>query len=330
MITTRELYEMSFRMGVDIQMKEHSGQTINGQAEWNKLEDKTGRLKNIVLLNDDISLKYNINLKPIYEMMKVYIEKFRMDGPNEFSPKSNHFFCQLMNLVDKKSNFEIKLNKIMQIGFNAGQLSVFIDRNTLPSDRIDEIKKFIQINNMFDLDTYVSSDVQDIINNKYLREFHLNGGYYKKKMSRSSKRKISKKKTNYRGGMPIEIPDWVKIVDFRTMNDNKKQCAVSGCPYCQTEWMIEEINEFYEAISIGKKDEIEDEAIGLIRTYQQFHQVPEIVELWYKVRNDVLQIFHSRELFDSAFLIWHDKKLKKKQAMGVTSQQLIDVAQLQW
>jgi hypothetical protein len=94
--------------------------------------------------------------------------------------------------------------------------------------------------------------------------------------------------------------------------------------------MIEEINEFYEAISIGKKDEIEDEAIGLIRTYQQFHQVPEIVELWYKVRNDVLQIFHSRELFDSAFLIWHDKKLKKKQAMGVTSQQLIDVAQLQW
>lgn len=192
MISTRELYEISFRLGVDVQIKEHSGQTINGQSEWNNLEDKTGRLKNIVLLNDDNILKYNSNLKPIYEMMKVYIEKYRMDGPNEFTPKSNHFFCQLMNLVDKKSNFEIKLNKIMQIGFNAGQLSIFLDRNTLPSDRFHEIKNFIQINKMLNLDTYVNPDVQEIINTKYLREFELNGGYYKKKMRRFSKKNIQK------------------------------------------------------------------------------------------------------------------------------------------
>jgi len=337
MITVADLYHISYRTGVDIQQNEHAGISMNGQMEWNKLEDKTGGLKNVVLHNEDNTLKYNNSLKPIYEMMKVFIEKYRMDGENEFSPKSNHFFCQLMNLVDKKSNFEIKLNKIMQIGFNAGQLSVFLDRNTLPSDRLYQIKEFINSNKMLDLETYVNLEIQQYINTNYLKDFELNGGYYIKIICcsfRNNKfiriKNSKKKKTKYRGGRPIEIPDWVNIANYRTMDETKKQCAVSGSHSCQTEWMIEEVNEFYEAVSIGNQDEIEDEAMGLIRTYQQFHQVPKVVELWNKVRSDVLQVFHSRELFNRAFLIWHGKKLKKNQAQGVTSEQLIDIAGLQW
>ena len=34
--------------------------------------------------------------------------------------------------------------------------------------------------------------------------------------------------------------------------------------------MIEEINEFYEAVNSEDEDEILDEAMGLIRTAQQF------------------------------------------------------------
>jgi hypothetical protein len=56
--------------------------------------------------------------------MNDIIKVFGMNK-SEFNTKCNHFFCQLMNLVDKKSNFEIKLNKIMKLGFYAGQLSVF-------------------------------------------------------------------------------------------------------------------------------------------------------------------------------------------------------------
>ena len=100
--------------------------------------------------------------------MNNIILRFGMDK-SEFNPKSNHFFCQLMNLVDKKSNFEIKLNKIMQLGFNAGQLSVFLERNTLPVDRKDIITDFIERNNMIDLDTYVNTETQAIINSLYLR-----------------------------------------------------------------------------------------------------------------------------------------------------------------
>ena len=335
MITTRKLYDISFRTGVQVQLKEQSGESVNGQTEWNKLEEKTGELKNQVLLDDGVILRYNSSLKPIYEMMKVYIEKFKMDGANEFNPKSNHFFCQLMNLVDKKSNFEIKLNKIMQIGFNAGQLYVFLERNTLPFDRNNEIKQFIETNNMLDLDTYVSHDTQHIIDEIYLRDFQLSGGYGRKIRRTSArmnqlKRNRSRNRINHRGGMPIKVPDWAKIVDYRTMNDDRKKCAVDGCGCCQTEWMVEEVNEFYEAVHIGDTDEIDDEAVGLIRTYQQFRSSPNVVALWEKVRNDVREVFSTRVSFERAFEKWHIKKLKKKQALDVTAQQLIDIADLRW
>ena len=65
--------------------------------------------------------------------MDKIISKYKMDE-SEFNPKSNHFFYQLKNLVKAKSNFNIKLNRVMQLDFNDGQLSVFIDRGTLTDD----------------------------------------------------------------------------------------------------------------------------------------------------------------------------------------------------
>jgi hypothetical protein len=59
--------------------------------------------------------------------------------------------------------------------------------------------------------------------------------------------------------------------------------------------MVEEVNEFYEAVNIGDIEEIIDEAIGLIRTFTK----------------------------------WHAKKLKKGQAKDVTKEQYIKVSGLQ-
>ena len=64
----------------------------------------------------------------------------------------------------------------------------------------------------------------------------------------------------------INIPEWVKISNYRTMTDEKKNKAVNGYKKYQYEWMIEEINEFYEAVSMKNKENFRDEAIGLIRT----------------------------------------------------------------
>ena len=54
------------------------------------------------------------------------------------------------------------------------------------------------------------------------------------------------------------IPSWAKIVNYRTMTKSKKDEAVKGRKNAQYEWMVEEVNEFYEAVHSNNMDEIRD------------------------------------------------------------------------
>jgi hypothetical protein len=128
----------------------------------------------------------------------------------------------------------------------------------------------------------------------------------------------------------IQIPSWVSIVNYRTMTDDKKTNAVLGNKLCQYEWMKEEVNEFYEAVFFQNIEEMCDEAMGLIRTFQQFQDSKRVISLWEKVRNDVVCVFPTRKIFLETFSKWHEKKLKKKQAMDVTAKDLIHIAGLKW
>ena len=112
------------------------------------------------------------------------------------------------------------------------------------------------------------------------------------------------------------------------MTGSKKDRAVDGDDDCQFEWMKEEVSEFYEAINSEDLTEIRDEALGLIRTFQQFETSPRVRDLWYKVRDDVHVVFRSRRVFLDTFKKWHTKKLKKGQAKGVVPEELIKVAGL--
>ena len=113
-------------------------------------------------------LEYNETLKPIYELMDKIIDKYEMKD-NEFKIISNHFFMQLKNLVIKpESYFIIKLNRVLQLAFNMGQLSVFFqnikkyDKNL--QKQIKDIKKFVKTNKLNKLDTFISNENQKIIN----------------------------------------------------------------------------------------------------------------------------------------------------------------------
>lgn len=130
--------------------------------------------------------------------------------------------------------------------------------------------------------------------------------------------------------MDIQIPGWVTIVNYRTMTNEKKAQAVAGNKLIQYEWMKEEVNEFYEAIHLQDEEEIRDEAIGLIRTFQQFQHSKRVVELWKKVRKDVLLVFPTRKTFLETFDKWHKKKLLKNQAKDVIPEDLIKVARIKW
>jgi len=128
----------------------------------------------------------------------------------------------------------------------------------------------------------------------------------------------------------ITIPKWAKIVDYRTMTDAKKRVAVEGNKFVQAEWMREEVNEFYEAVYIGDKAEIFDEAMGLIRTAQHFHKSKRVMDYWRKVRPDVKLVFANEDDFINAFKKWKQKKLQKGQAKDVEPEHLIRFARLKW
>ena len=128
----------------------------------------------------------------------------------------------------------------------------------------------------------------------------------------------------------VPIPSWVTIVNYRTMTAEKKDLAVAGNKNAQYEWMVEEVNEFYEAIHLNDIEEIRDEAMGLIRTVQQFGGSKRVVALWSKVRKDVSVVFPTRKIFIETFKKWHAKKLAKKQALGVVADDLLRVAGFRW
>ena len=128
----------------------------------------------------------------------------------------------------------------------------------------------------------------------------------------------------------VQIPAWVNIVNYRTMTDEKKRLASNGNKVFQYEWMVEEVNEFYEAVHLGNVAEVQDEAMGLIRTVQQFHDSKRVVAMWKKVRKDVAQVFPTRKIFLETFSKWHAKKRAKNQAEGVVADDLARVARLKW
>ena len=128
----------------------------------------------------------------------------------------------------------------------------------------------------------------------------------------------------------IQIPKWVTVDNYRTMTNEKKTYAVAGNKLFQYEWMKEEVNEFYEAIHSQDIEETRDEAIGLIRALQQFHDSKRVVALWKKVRKDVLVVFPTRGIFLETFAKWHKKKLIKNQAQGVVAEDLIHISKMKW
>lgn len=169
-ILIKDLFQDVYKKAQEIQELEQTGTVVDGRAIWQDIEKKVEHI-NI------IELKYNLELNLIYDKMEFLFDKYHMKE-NELNPKSNHFFMQLKNLVKTKSNFEIKLNRVLQLAFNAGQLSIFIKNNKLDKEIVD----FVMENKLLDLTTYISLENQKIINEKYLVEFEkvIKGGYYQK------------------------------------------------------------------------------------------------------------------------------------------------------
>lgn len=130
---------------------------IDGRKVWQEIEKSVEHI-------DLPEMRYNDTLNDIYKMMNKIMDKYCMEI-NEYYPKSNHFFMQLKNLVVKKSNYIVKLNRILQLAFNAGQLNYFLNSSEYNTvEQINDIKNIYDDNRLNKLNTYISSENIEIIN----------------------------------------------------------------------------------------------------------------------------------------------------------------------
>lgn len=167
----RDLFNTTFAKAVkvqeDTQNPERVGPIPDGRKIWQEIE----KTVETVELPSDMEYRHDI-LDKIYEEMDKIDKKYNM-SPNENEPISNHFFLQLKNLVVKKSNFIVKANRILQLAFNAGQLSVFIKNNNVPKEVANLIEKY----NMNDIETYLTpKDIEKI--NIILNKKSMQGGTF--------------------------------------------------------------------------------------------------------------------------------------------------------
>jgi len=101
------------------------------------------------------------------------------DNDNEFKIISNHFFMQLKNLVTTKSNFKIQLNRVLQLAYNIGQLSIFLQKLIENKEdfkeeeriKLNEIHQIVMEHRLDVLDTYISIENQNKIN-KILKDIY--------------------------------------------------------------------------------------------------------------------------------------------------------------
>ena len=176
----REKFQETFKKAVKVQEETQDpkrvGPAPNGKDVWKTIEAPVENIE----LPEDMEYRHD-KLDTIYKEMDEIDKKYDMSS-HENDPIYNHFFLQLKNLVVKKSNFVVKVNRILQLAFNAGQLSVFIKNKKLPQEMLSEISTLIEKYNMNDIETYLSpADIEKI--NKILNKKSMTGGnqnYYQK------------------------------------------------------------------------------------------------------------------------------------------------------
>ena len=66
MTTVKKLYENAFHIGREVQIKEQTGQDVDGRTIWNSLESTTKELKDLPLMYDGKILNYKIRKNQQY------------------------------------------------------------------------------------------------------------------------------------------------------------------------------------------------------------------------------------------------------------------------
>lgn len=152
------LFDAIKQLAILIQFKEQNGFIVDGRGLWGQIEELTQKI------DQSFGTYTSLELEEFCKKVKSVDEKFHL-SIDEMNPKSNHFLLQLCNIPYKKSKGDIYLNRVLQLGLNAGQLFVFYKMGNLNQ----EIKEVIN-DNIFDIDFYLNTIQITAINDQITDE----------------------------------------------------------------------------------------------------------------------------------------------------------------
>ncbi len=137
-------YDYTFKIAEFIELSRINNEKIDEQSIWKNIEqDMIGiNIENLYYKSQLLSILKKTNFDKNYSSFVKKIEK----------------------LLNKNYNLKITMIGILKIAYFAGKISILIKMNKLS----EEIKKFIETNNILDLDTYISKEDQEKINKLYL------------------------------------------------------------------------------------------------------------------------------------------------------------------
>jgi hypothetical protein len=149
----REIFEAVKNLAYQVQNLTQLGLNVDGKAIWGGIESSLADIK----IRD--GLRYKDELRETYVDMERLIETFGLNRDK----MPDHFFTQLKDLVDKKSEFVVKPNRILQIAYNVGQLTRVLEKDKLPR----EIKEFVYVKRLLEIETYLDEATLSIIDTEF-------------------------------------------------------------------------------------------------------------------------------------------------------------------
>ncbi len=150
-------YEYTFKIAETIELSQQNKENIDGESIWKNIEQEVS----------------NVNIENLY--YKKDLDKIL----------NNPLLTNIQKIIKKS---KIQMNELLELAYNLGKISMLIKLNKLSQDN----KNVIEKSNLLDLDTYVSLEDQEKINELYLNgtkldkvreNIHILGGgsvdYYK-------------------------------------------------------------------------------------------------------------------------------------------------------
>lgn len=163
-VSLRELWQIVYNYGVEVRSRFPK----EGQKAWELCKDKLSKLWLDIDVNDKLQDLFQ-DKYVVGPDTKDHTQSELVIGDKKLRNEiENHHFCVQLARVwklefQKFNNRKLSVLKLMQLAYNAGQLSVVMSKDTSHQIYPKEFVEFYEINKLDQIETYISLECANLI-----------------------------------------------------------------------------------------------------------------------------------------------------------------------